>query len=209
MKLALARAMPVLYPMTLSKFVDIHPEAKHYYELKSSDVVFNLSEPGRLEVINSMTRRILTLDNATYTYTGASKPQLTDVTVKLCLASRVAVIGANGAGKSTLIKMLVQETSPDTGAFWKHHAVRVAYVAQHSFHHVEKHLESSPVEYFQWRFGGENGIDRELSDHVNLQQTEEEKKRPRRRSTAPAVAARWSRRSPRRRRRWAPTPTPT
>jgi len=198
----------VLYPMTLSKFVDIHPEAKHYYELKSSDMVFNLPEPGRLEGINSMTRRILTLDNATYTYTGASKPQLTDVTVKLCLASRVAVIGANGAGKSTLIKMLVQETSPDTGAFWKHHAVRVAYVAQHSFHHVEKHLESSPVEYFQWRFGGENGIDRELSDHVNLQQTEEEKKRPRRRSTAPAVAARWSRRSPRRRRRWAPTPTP-
>ncbi|POM68005.1 Elongation factor 3 [Phytophthora palmivora] len=51
----------------------------------------------------------------------------------------------------------------------------VAYVVQHSFHHVEKHLDSSPVEYFQWRFGGENGIDRELGDHVNLQQTEEEK----------------------------------
>ncbi|KAE8996216.1 Elongation factor 3 [Phytophthora fragariae] len=165
----------VLYPMTLSEFVAIHPEAKHYYELKSSDMVFNLPEPGRLEGINSMTRRILTLDNATYTYPGASKPQLSDVSVKLCLASRVAVIGVNGAGKSTLIKMLVQETSPDTGTFWKHHAVRLAYVAQHSFHHVEKHLDSSPVEYFQWRFGGENGIDRELSDHVNLQQTEEEK----------------------------------
>ncbi|KUF98753.1 Chromodomain-helicase-DNA-binding protein 7 [Phytophthora nicotianae] len=165
----------VLYPMTLSKFVDIHPEAKHYYELKSSDMIFNLPEPGRLEGINSMTRRILTLDNATFTYPGASKPQLNDVSVKLCLASRVAVIGANGAGKSTLIKMIVQETSPDTGTFWKHHAVRVAYVAQHSFHHVEKHLDSSPVEYFQWRFGGENGIDRELGDHVNLKQTEEEK----------------------------------
>ncbi|CAI5731096.1 unnamed protein product [Peronospora destructor] len=165
----------VLYPMTLSEFVDIHPEAKHYYELKSSDMVFNLPEPGRLEGINSMTRRILTLDNATFTYPSGVKPQLENVSVKLCLASRVAVIGVNGAGKSTLIKMLVQETSPDTGTFWKHHAVRVAYVAQHSFHHVEKHLESSPVQYFQWRFGGENGIDRELGDHVNLKQTEEEK----------------------------------
>ncbi|CAI5730704.1 unnamed protein product [Hyaloperonospora brassicae] len=165
----------VLYPMTLSQFVAIHPEAKHYYELKSSDMVFNLPEPGRLEGINSMTRRILTLENATYSYPGATKPQLEDVSVKLCLASRVAVIGVNGAGKSTLIKMLVQETSPDTGTFWKHHAVRVAYVAQHSFHHVEKHLDSSPVEYFQWRFNGENGVDRELGDHVNLKQSDEEK----------------------------------
>ncbi|TDH71526.1 hypothetical protein CCR75_006485 [Bremia lactucae] len=164
----------VLYAMTLSAFVDVHPEAKHYYNLESSELVFRLPEPGRLEGITSMTRRILTLENATFTYPGASTPQLDNVSVKLCLASRVAVIGVNGAGKSTLIKMIVQETAPDSGSFWKHHAVRVAYVAQHSFHHVEKHLDSSPVEYFQWRFGGENGIDRELSDHVNLQQTEEE-----------------------------------
>lgn len=165
----------VLYPMTLNAFVEIHPEAKHYYELTSSDTVFKLPEPGRLEGINSMTRRILTLDHATFTYPGATKPQLENVSVKLCLASRVAVIGANGAGKSTLIKMLVQETAPDTGSFWKHHAVRLAYVAQHSFHHVEQHLDSSPVEYFQWRFSGENGMDRELNTRVNLQQTEEEK----------------------------------
>jgi elongation factor 3 len=165
----------VLYPMKLNAFVELHPEAKHYYELKSSDTVFNLPQPGRLEGITSTTRRILTMENCTFTYPGASKPQLSDVSVKLCLASRVAVIGANGAGKSTLIKMLVQETAPDTGTYWKHHNVRLAYVAQHSFHHVEQHLESSPVEYFQWRFGGENGIDRELESRVNLQQTEEEK----------------------------------
>lgn len=166
----------VLYPMKLCDFVELHPEAKHYYELKSSDTVFNLPQPGRLEGITSTTRRILTMENCTFTYPGAAKPQLVDVSVKLCLASRVAVIGANGAGKSTLIKMLVQETAPDTGTFWKHHNVRLAYVAQHSFHHVEQHLDSSPVEYFQWRFGGENGMDRELESRVNLQQTEEEKK---------------------------------
>ncbi|RLN93037.1 hypothetical protein BBJ28_00015253 [Nothophytophthora sp. Chile5] len=166
----------VLYPMKLRAFVELHPEAKSYYELKSSDTVFHLPQPGRLEGITSTTRRILTMDNCTFTYPGATKPQLSDVSVKLCLASRVAVIGVNGAGKSTLIKMLVQETAPDTGTFWKHHNVRLAYVAQHSFHHVEQHLESSPVEYFQWRFGGENGIDRELESRVNLQQTEEEKK---------------------------------
>ncbi|TYZ68942.1 hypothetical protein PybrP1_008695 [[Pythium] brassicae (nom. inval.)] len=127
----------VLYPGTLAHFVTLHPEAKHYYELAATDTVFRLPQPGRLEGIASTTRRILTMDRCSYTYPGASAPQLSDI--------------------------------------WKHHNVRLAYVAQHSFHHVEQHLESSPVEYFQWRFGGENGIDRELGARVNLKQSEEEK----------------------------------
>ena len=40
---------------------------------------------------------------------------------------------------------------------WKHHNLRVAYVAQHSFHHVEQHLDSSPVDYMKWRFSGMHG----------------------------------------------------
>ena len=38
-----------------------------------------------------------------------------------------------------------------THQVWKHHNLRLAYVAQHSFHHVEQHLEESPVDYFKWR----------------------------------------------------------
>ncbi|KAE8880860.1 hypothetical protein PF005_g5256 [Phytophthora fragariae] len=48
--------------------------------------------------------------------------------------------------------MPVLETSPDTGTYWKHHAVRLASVAQHSFHHVEKHLNSNR--------GGEELVDK-------------------------------------------------
>ncbi|CAK4081420.1 unnamed protein product [Aphanomyces euteiches] len=166
----------VLYPGSLSHFVELHPEAKHYYELSASDTQFIFPQPGRLDGITSTTRRILSMEHVNYTYPGASKPQLIDVSVKLCLASRVAVIGANGAGKSTLIKMIVQETSPDgEGEMWKHHNLRVAYVAQHSLHHVEQHLDSSPVEYIQWRFGGPGGIDRELDTRVNVAPSEEEK----------------------------------
>ncbi|OQS00298.1 elongation factor 3 [Thraustotheca clavata] len=162
----------VLYPGSLSKFVEKHPEAKHYYELASTDTQFILPQPGRLEGISSTTRRILSIEHCDYTYPGASKPQLVDVSVKLCLASRVAVIGANGAGKSTLIKMIVQDTQPDNGDFWKHHNLRVAYVAQHSLHHVEQHLDSSPVQYIQWRFGGPGGIDRELAERVDKNESE-------------------------------------
>ena len=93
------------------------------------------------------------MENINFTYPGASKPQLTGVNVKLCLASRVAVLGVNGAGKSTLIRLLVQDAEPDAGSgeVWKHHNLRLAYVAQHSFHHIEEHLDSSPVDYMKWR----------------------------------------------------------
>jgi ATPase subunit of ABC transporter with duplicated ATPase domains len=45
---------------------------------------------------------------------------------------------ANGAGKSTLIKLLTGEMQPQEGAVWKHPNTRLAYVAQHAFHHLEK-----------------------------------------------------------------------
>lgn len=46
-------------------------------------------------------------------------------------------VGPNGAGKSTLIKLLTGETLPDSGRVEKHPNLRVAYVAQHAFHHIE------------------------------------------------------------------------
>ena len=52
-------------------------------------------------------------DQVSFTYPGADKPQLTDVSVRCSLGSRIAVLGANGAGKSTLIKLLCGETEPD------------------------------------------------------------------------------------------------
>ena len=71
------------------------------------------------------------------------------------------MLGPNGAGKSTLIRMIVGETQPDAGKgeMWKHHNLRVAFVAQHAFHHVEQHLEKTPNEYIQWRYSG--GEDKE------------------------------------------------
>ena len=50
----------------------------------------------------------------------------------------VGVVQANWAGKSTLIKLLTGEMQPQEGAVWKHPNTRLAYVAQHAFHHLEK-----------------------------------------------------------------------
>lgn len=61
--------------------------------------------------------------------------------------------------------MMTGETEADTGAFWKHPNMRIAYVAQHAFHHIEEHLEKTPLQYMQWRYA--IGEDREGLMKVN------------------------------------------
>merc|ERR1711979_183323 len=77
-----------------------------------------------------------------------------DVNLTVSQVSRVAVIGANGAGKSTAIKVLVAEQKPTEGQIWKAAGLRMAYVAQHAFHHLEKHMQETPTQYIMWRFAG-------------------------------------------------------
>merc|ERR1719282_1862169 len=77
-----------------------------------------------------------------------------DVSLTVSQVSRVAVIGANGAGKSTAIKVLVGEQLPSQGSIWKAAGLRMAYVAQHAFHHLEKHMQETPTAYIMWRFAG-------------------------------------------------------
>merc|ERR1712139_588147 len=61
-----------------------------------------------------------------------------------------------GAGKSAAIKVLVGEQKPSEGTIWKAAGLRMAYVAQHAFHHLEKHLQKTPTEYIMWRFAGKD-----------------------------------------------------
>merc|ERR1719487_231694 len=94
------------------------------------------------------------MNNVTYQYPTKDKPTIMDVSLTVSQVSRVAVIGANGAGKSTAIKVLVGEQKPTEGAIWKAAGLRLAYVAQHAFHHLEKHMQSTPTQYIMWRFAG-------------------------------------------------------
>merc|ERR1712087_914340 len=88
--------------------------------------------------------------------------------------SRVAVIGANGAGKSTAIKVLVGEQKPTEGVIWKAAGLRMAYVAQHAFHHLEKHMQETPTEYIMWRFAGND--DKESLEFKNTELSVDEEK---------------------------------
>merc|ERR1712183_506753 len=111
----------------------------------------------------------------TFTYPGNEKPTLFNITVQVSLSSRVACIGENGAGKSTMIKLLVGEIEPQEGLVWKHPNARIAYVAQHAFHHIENHLNKTPNEYIRWRYANQ-GEDKESLVKVTLQFTDNELK---------------------------------
>jgi elongation factor 3 len=160
------------YSGNLSDFVKQKPEAKQYYELTNVNVSFSFPEPGPLEGVKSLTKSVLKMKGCYFQYPTALKPQLIDVSIQVSLASRVAIVGVNGAGKSTLIKILVGEIEPDSGIIERHPNVRVAYVAQHAFHHIEHHLDKTPVEYIMWRYRG--GYDKEQTNKDSLTLTEEE-----------------------------------
>jgi len=163
------------YRGNLSAFLEDNPDAKCYFELaKEGKINFSFPQPGALPGITSKGKAILKMTNINFTYPGVVKPQLTGVTVQVSLSSRVACVGENGAGKSTMIRLLTGELEPDegSGVVWKHPNCRVGYIAQHAFHHIEKHLDDTANEYIRWRYA--NGGDREEEVKVTSIATPEE-----------------------------------
>merc|ERR1711981_960831 len=137
-----------------TQFVEKYPEKKSYFELSNDQMRFTFPLPGPLEGVKSRTKVILRMNNVYFTYPTKEKPTIMDVSLTVSQVSRVAVIGANGAGKSTAIKVLVGEQKPTEGSIWKAAGLRMAYVAQHAFHHLMKHVQETPTQYIMWRFAG-------------------------------------------------------
>jgi len=159
----------------LDEFVKLKPSARAYFSLKGSKLKFSFPQPGPIEGVKSKGKALMKMSKCTFTYPGNDSPTLFDISVQVSLSSRVACIGENGAGKSTMIKLLVGEIEPQVGEVWKHPNARIAYVAQHAFHHIEKHLDKTPNEYIRWRYANQ-GEDKESLVKVTLQFTEEELK---------------------------------
>merc|ERR1740139_1214941 len=157
----------------LDEFVKIRPSARAYFTFSESKLKFSFPQPGPIEGVKSKGKALMKMNKCTFTYPVNDTPTLWDISVQVSLSSRVACVGENGAGKSTMIKLLVGEIEPQTGEVWKHPNARVAYVAQHAFHHIENHLDKTPNEYIRWRYAN-NGEDKESLVKVTMQFTPEE-----------------------------------
>ncbi|KAI1646645.1 armadillo-type protein [Daldinia loculata] len=162
------------YKGNLKEFVRKNPHAKSYYELGESEIEFTFPEPGFLEGVKTKAKAILRATKMSFQYPGTPKPQITDISFQCSLGSRIAVIGPNGAGKSTLINVLTGELIPTAGEIYQHENIRIAYIKQHAFAHIDNHLDKTPSEYIQWRF--QTGEDRETMDRANKIITEDDEK---------------------------------
>lgn len=162
------------YRGNLDEFVKRVPSARSYHELSASDMEFKFPEPGFLEGVKTKAKAILRATNMSFQYEGTSKPQIADITFQCSLSSRIAVIGPNGAGKSTLVNVLTGELVPTSGEIYHHENIRIAYIKQHAFAHIDHHLDKTPSEYIQWRF--QTGEDRETMDRANKIITDEDEK---------------------------------
>jgi len=159
----------------LTKYVEAYPEKKAYFELSDKNEQWVFPVPGSLEGVKSRGRTILKMTDVTFKYPTHEKNTVEHITLTVCMASRVAVVGANGAGKSTAIKLLIGELKPITGTIWRHQNMRLAYVAQHAFHHLEKHMDKTAVDYILWRFAGAD--DRESLENANKEVNDDDEKK--------------------------------
>lgn len=77
-----------------------------------------------------------------------------------CLAfwtTSSAVVGANGGGESTVLRAFAGEQLPSECSVLKDPGFHRAHVAQHAFHHLEKHMISTPTQCSRWLRGRDDG----------------------------------------------------
>lgn len=162
------------YRGNLEAFVKAVPEAKSYYTLEAAeDYRFKLPNPPLLDGVKTKEKSLLKMRKVGFQYPGSAQQQLYDITLQCSLSSRVAVLGPNGSGKSTLVKLLIGDTEPNKGGeVWKHPNLVIGYVAQHAFHHIDQHLDKTPLEYMLWRY--QTGEDLEEMMKANRIISEEE-----------------------------------
>ncbi|KAH9453859.1 hypothetical protein MJO28_006852 [Puccinia striiformis f. sp. tritici] len=165
------------YPGNLQAFVQRVPEAKAYYELSAlEEYQFKFPDPPYLDGVKTKEKALMKMKKVGFQYPTSDTQQLYDVTLQVSLSSRVAVLGPNGAGKSTLVKLLIGQLEPNKGGdVWKHPNLVIGYVAQHAFHHIDSHLDETPLEYLLQRY--QTGEDLEELQSANRKLTPEEEKK--------------------------------
>ena len=115
--------------------------------LADPTVAFEFPDPGELAP------PIITLDECAVGY-GDGDPVLRDLSLRIGMDDRIALLGANGNGKSTLAKLLTGRLKPMAGRLFTTPKLRVGYFAQHqidelregetAFQHMARLMKGAP-----------------------------------------------------------------
>ncbi|EOD04238.1 hypothetical protein EMIHUDRAFT_466248 [Emiliania huxleyi CCMP1516] len=165
----------VYYPMTFSEFQKLKPEIAAGLPRIDSGPPKSASQPA---------------SECSFKYPETDRYILKEVDATVTLGSRAVIVGGNGSGlstllvvgtcKSTFLKLLIGDLEPEEGQgeMWKHHALRLSYVAQQSLHHLEDHA----------RF--RQGLDAEVAKLKSIALTDDEKAEMEKGSAISAIVGR-------------------
>ncbi len=135
--------------------------------------------PGKLSGVSSSSKPVMSMKDIWFAYDEKKGNILEGVEARLTLNSRVAIVGRNGAGKSTMMGLLCRELNPNSnpetgkvGEVYRHHNLRLAYIAQHHMETIGQFFNTTPYAYMQYRF--QNGWDEVLQKHLLEPRDEEE-----------------------------------
>jgi ATP-binding cassette subfamily B protein/ATP-binding cassette subfamily C protein/ATP-binding cassette subfamily B multidrug efflux pump len=74
--------------------------------------------------VDQLRRGPLVLDHVRFSYSGAERPALDDVSLRLQPGQTLGLVGPTGAGKSTLLRVLLRQAEPQHGIVtWGGHAL--------------------------------------------------------------------------------------
>ena len=73
-------------------------------------------------------KKVIRAKNISHSYDGT--PLVNDLSVEIQRGDRIGIIGPNGVGKSTLLRILLGETTPDSGSIQQGTKLQIAYFDQ-------------------------------------------------------------------------------
>jgi len=100
---------------------------------------FNFPEPKQLAP------PVLSLDDVSVGYGGV--PVLRNVSLRVDMDDRIALLGANGNGKSTLAKLIAGKLDVSSGRMLRGNKLRVGYFAQHQTDELT--MAETPIDHMQ------------------------------------------------------------
>jgi ATP-binding cassette subfamily F protein 3 len=116
----------------------MQPIAEHHEE---GSISLMFPEPEQLSP------PLINMDRVAIGYDG--RAVLSNLSLRIDIDDRIALLGANGNGKSTLVKLLAGRLEPMAGEFSKSGKLRVGYFAQHQTDELD--MGATPVLEMQRR----------------------------------------------------------
>jgi ATP-binding cassette, subfamily F, member 3 len=93
-----------------------------------------------------------------------ASPLLRDITLSICMSSRIAIVGHNGNGKSTLLNLIQRKLLPTAGEITSHPSLRIAHFTQHHIDRLD--LDISPVQHLQTEFRSMDLSELQVRQHL-------------------------------------------